>query len=86
VPLAVEVVSPSSTTHDLFTKPALYAEAGIPHYWRVETGRDGPTVYVYALAEDCAAYSCTHLVRPGETVSIDEPWAVTLTPPQLPAS
>jgi hypothetical protein len=41
VVLAVEVVSPSSTTHDRFIKPALYAEAGIPSYWRVEHGTDG---------------------------------------------
>jgi Uma2 family endonuclease len=86
VPLAVEVVSPSSTTHDRFTKPALYAEAGIPSYWRVESEQDGPIVYVHALAEDCAAYARTHVVRPGQTATIDAPWPVTLTPPQLPTS
>jgi Uma2 family endonuclease len=89
VPLAVEVVSPSSTTHDRFTKPALYAEAGIPSYWRVETGRDGPTVHVYALSSDggivegaASAYARMYVVRPGQTVAVDAPWPVTLTPPQ----
>jgi Uma2 family endonuclease len=95
VPLAVEVVSPSSTTHDRFTKPALYAEAGVAHYWRVEcgvpghsrsdglgAGRDGPTVHVYALADGGAAYTRTHVVRPGETVALDAPWPVILTRPR----
>jgi Uma2 family endonuclease len=37
VMLAVEVVSPGSETTDRKHKPAEYADAGIPHYWRVET-------------------------------------------------
>jgi Uma2 family endonuclease len=82
VPLAVEVVSPSSTTHDRFTKPALYAEAGIPNYWRVEIGPDGPTVHVYKLVVDGATYTRTHVVRPGQTATVDAPWQVTLTPPK----
>jgi Uma2 family endonuclease len=85
VPLAVEVVSPSSTTHDRFTKPALYAQAGVPHYWRVETGPDGPTVHVYTLVADAASYTRAHVVRPGATVAVDAPWPVTLTPPELAA-
>ncbi|MCA1712729.1 MAG: Uma2 family endonuclease [Actinobacteria bacterium] len=35
--LAVEIVSPSSHTNDRLVKPAEYAAAGIPSYWRVET-------------------------------------------------
>jgi Uma2 family endonuclease len=83
VPLAVEVVSPSSATHDRFTKPALYAEAGIPNHWRVEHGEDGPTVHVYTLVVDAggAGYARTHVVRPGQTTTLDVPWKVTLTPP-----
>jgi Uma2 family endonuclease len=34
--LAVEVVSESSRGIDRILKPAQYAAAGIPHYWRVE--------------------------------------------------
>jgi Uma2 family endonuclease len=37
VVLAVEVVSPGSETTDRKHKLAEYADAGIPHYWRVET-------------------------------------------------
>ncbi len=84
VPLVVEVVSPSSATHDRFTKPVLYAEAGIPHYWRVESDHDGPTVHVYALVvdADAAGYTRTHLARPGQTTTIDVPWKIILVPPQ----
>lgn len=34
--LAVEVMSRSSVANDRVAKPALYAGAGIPHFWRVE--------------------------------------------------
>ncbi|MFD7447088.1 Uma2 family endonuclease [Streptomyces sp. NPDC059909] len=36
VQLVVELVSPGSKTMDRKFKPLLYAEAAIPHYWRVE--------------------------------------------------
>ncbi|MCM2421828.1 Uma2 family endonuclease [Streptomyces sp. RKAG293] len=50
VVLAVEVVSPESAERDRKRKPQLYAEAGIPHFWRVEKGEGRqPVVYVYEL-------------------------------------
>ena len=51
VVLAVEVVSPDSEERDRKRKPQLYAEAGIPHFWRVENAEGGrrPIVYVYEL-------------------------------------
>lgn len=36
VHLVLEVASPSSAIDDIAEKAALYAEAGIPSYWRVE--------------------------------------------------
>jgi Uma2 family endonuclease len=44
--LAVEVVSPSSVTLDRVTKPAIYAEQGIPYFWRID---DGPTLQTFRL-------------------------------------
>lgn len=43
--LAVEIESPGSHVEDRVTKPALYAQYGIPHFWRLEL--DPPRVTVY---------------------------------------
>ncbi|GAA1623064.1 Uma2 family endonuclease [Catellatospora bangladeshensis] len=48
--LAVEVVSPGTQTADRKHKPAEYADAGIPFYWRVEPLPDF-TVHTYQLDE-----------------------------------
>nr|WP_037913640.1 Uma2 family endonuclease [Actinacidiphila yeochonensis] len=57
VVLAIEVVSPESRERDNKRKPQLYAEAGIPHFWRIEqgTGRR-PVVYVYELDRVTGGY------------------------------
>ncbi len=47
--LAVEVMSPSSISTDRLTKPAQYARAGIPHFWRLEREAQ-PVLMTYALA------------------------------------
>jgi Uma2 family endonuclease len=48
--LAVEVVSPDSVIRDERLKPVKYAEAGIPHYWRVDRDGAGESVcYTYEL-------------------------------------
>ncbi|MFG1900562.1 Uma2 family endonuclease [Micromonospora carbonacea] len=49
VVLAVEVVSPGTRRIDRFAKPAEYAAAGIPFYWRVE--QDPVHVYAYRLSD-----------------------------------
>src|ERR1044072_8348809 len=46
--LAVEIVSPTSQSMDRITKPALYARAGIPYYWRIETD-GGITVHAHKI-------------------------------------
>jgi Uma2 family endonuclease len=43
--VAVEIESPGSHVEDRTTKPALYAQHGIPHYWRVELHPLQVTVY-----------------------------------------
>ncbi|MFC0864230.1 Uma2 family endonuclease [Sphaerimonospora cavernae] len=57
--LVVEVVSPDSEERDRKRKPQLYAEAGIPHFWRVENNAGRPTVYVYELDPATKAYALT---------------------------
>ena len=59
VVLAVEVVSPDSEERDRKRKPQLYAEAGIPHFWRVEEHSRRPTVYVYELDPATRGYALT---------------------------
>lgn len=56
--LVAEIVSPDSQIRDRERKPQLYAQAGIPHFWRVEENQNGrPTVYVYELAPATRAYA-----------------------------
>jgi Uma2 family endonuclease len=70
--LAVEVMSPGSVTEDRITKPAVYARAGIPHYWRLESGDEGElALYVYRLAGD--VYTEAACFRGDDRVEIDEP-------------
>jgi Uma2 family endonuclease len=65
--LAVEVMSPSSVTDDRLVKPAQYAAAGIPHYWRVEPA--APLLVTHVLDGD--AYRETG--RFDDDVEVDEP-------------
>jgi Uma2 family endonuclease len=75
VALAVEIVSPGSKKMDRVRKPALYAEAGIPCYWRIETE---PEIVVHAgrLSPNGAVY------RPAgsftDVVQVDQPWELKL--------
>ena len=53
-----EGAPPSTKRKDRRTQPALYAEAGIRHYWRVETDQTAPAfaVYTYELDDATGAY------------------------------
>lgn len=52
VALVVEVVSGGTAKLDRVVKPIEYADAGIPWFWRVERGGNGPTVHRYRLGAD----------------------------------
>ncbi|MEU7750988.1 Uma2 family endonuclease [Micromonospora sp. NPDC049171] len=61
--LVVEVVSRSTRRRDRLEKPADYADAGIPHYWRVE--QNPVHVYAYDLVDgryELAADSAEELI------------------------
>jgi Uma2 family endonuclease len=49
VALVVEVVSPGTKRRDRLEKPALYAQAGVPHFWRIE--QDPVHVFAYDLVD-----------------------------------
>lgn len=71
--LVVEAVSPSSVTLDRVTKPAIYAEQGIPYFWRIE---DGPRLQTYQLDHD--SYVLRSDLGPGETGPAVAPWSVSI--------
>jgi len=90
VVLAVEVVSASTTMQDRMVKPELYAEAGIRHYWRIEThGFKGrlpdetlPVLFAHTLGEN-GSYEMTHRVPAGRFITLAEPVRITLDPGAL---
>ena len=73
VVLAIEIVSPTSQAMDRITKPALYAAAGIPYFWRIETN-GAITVHSYKIDPEHEIY------RPfgtfTEAIELEEPWSI----------
>ncbi|WP_433792123.1 Uma2 family endonuclease [Actinoplanes sp. CA-252034] len=61
--LAVEVVSPESAHRDRGVKLRKYAEAGIPHYWRIEDEDGAPVVHAYELDEPTRSYVASGIHR-----------------------
>ncbi|PJN22639.1 Uma2 family endonuclease [Kitasatospora sp. CB02891] len=61
--LVAEVVSPESAHRDRTVKLHKYAEAGIPHYWRIED-EDGTTAaHVYELDTPTRSYAPAGIFR-----------------------
>ena len=80
VVLAAEVVSRSSRTADRLTKPALYAQAAIPCYLRVEL--DPLHVVAYLLGPD-GVYEEAGRAEPGEILRLTEPFPIEIDPAAL---
>jgi Uma2 family endonuclease len=76
----VEVVSPSTVSMDRAIKPAMYAEARIPVYWRVEI-QDAPKVVVCSLNR--GRYVTRTTLTAGTTGRITRPFAVELDPAEM---
>ncbi|MEU7142693.1 Uma2 family endonuclease [Nocardia sp. NPDC046473] len=90
VKLVVEVVSRSTTLQDRMVKPVVYAEAGIPNYWRFEInsfkgqlpGESLPVLFAHELGDD-QAYELTHRVSAGDTVTLHSPFEFAIDPGAL---
>ena len=88
VVIAVEVVSASTVTEDLYTKRTLYANAGIPHYWIIRmAGDEGIAVSVERLRLDSDRRYVTggsaHRDRDIFAVSTADPFPITVSWEQL---
>ncbi|MFB7293495.1 Uma2 family endonuclease [Actinacidiphila glaucinigra] len=77
--IAIEIASPSTRVTDRKMKPALYAAAGIPHYWRLEL-EPAPRLYLGHLER--GAYT-DRLVQAGETTAVTEPFPLDIDPARL---
>ncbi|MGH8791288.1 MAG: Uma2 family endonuclease [Stackebrandtia sp.] len=75
VVLAVEIVSPSTKSQDRFAKPIQYAQAGIPHYWRIDL-EPKVVVNVFRREEPLGGYALRHEFS--EELSVDEPWPIRI--------
>lgn len=80
VALAAEIVSPSTRSNDRFRKPALYAQAGIPSYLRVEL--DPLHVVAYRLDPE-GVYTEYARAAAGEIVHLELPFPVSFDPAVL---
>ncbi len=80
VTAVVEIVSPSTVSIDRAVKPAMYAEAGIPVYWRVEL-HDAPKIVVCTLRQ--RNYVTHTTITAGTRGRITRPYPITLDPATL---
>jgi Uma2 family endonuclease len=76
----VEVVSPSTVSIDRAIKPAMYADAAIPVYWRVEL-QDTPRIVVSSLSRGRYVTRTTAIA--GARSRITRPLAVEIDPADL---
>lgn len=82
------IVSPGSRRRDRTVKPYMYAEAGIPLYWRIETDKFTdlsqtlPVVVVHELVGP-AEYAARQVVGAGEILAVDDPFPVKFDPAEL---
>jgi Uma2 family endonuclease len=81
VAMVVELATPGSATRDRHTKHHLYAEAGIPQFWRIELDTL-PVVFAYTLGPD-GEYELAARVGAGETFRSADPLAVEFDPGRL---
>lgn len=76
VAVVVEVVSEESADRDRSLKPFKYAQAGIPHFWRVEDESGGAVIHTYELDAMTGSYVPTGIYR--DTLKISAPFPLDL--------
>ncbi|NKY84159.1 Uma2 family endonuclease [Nocardia veterana] len=79
VVLAIEAVSPDSEDRDRETKPAKYAKARIPHYWRIERRDSDAVVYAYELDQTANCYAPVGIFHDRLKLSVPFPVDIDLT-------
>jgi Uma2 family endonuclease len=77
VALVVEVETDTSRRYDRLLKPALYADAGIETYWRIEPD-PAPALHIYALGPD--GYTHAKTMQGADLVKVDAPFPVRVAP------
>ncbi|GAA3351328.1 Uma2 family endonuclease [Amorphoplanes nipponensis] len=77
VACVIEVETGTSRRYDRLLKPALYAEAGIPAFWRIES-EPAPVLHTYALGP--GGYEHGKTVQGADLVQVDAPFAVRVAP------
>jgi hypothetical protein len=60
-------------------KPRKYAQAGIPHYWRVEENQGLPVVYVCELDPATQSYGLTGIFHDKLELTVPFPLDIDLT-------
>ncbi len=76
--------SPGSITADQTDKPAEYAGAGIPHFWRVENETDdvrGLTVFCYRLDPTTRVYTSSGAHK--GKLAVSDPFDFAIDPADL---
>lgn len=73
--LVLEVVSPSSVTLDRRAKPGVYAEVGIPYFWRID---DGPRLQAFRRDPGSGEYVLGTDLGPDESGEVVAPWPVRI--------
>ncbi|SBT47959.1 Uma2 family endonuclease [Micromonospora auratinigra] len=73
--LVVEIVSEGSRSIDRVLKPALYAEADIPYFWRIET-EAGIVVHAHKLDPVKQVY--VEQARMTDGILLPEPWEMDI--------
>lgn len=82
VRLVVEIVSPGSATMDRLTKPAIYARARIPDFWRGELDRRA-SIATFHLEASRGVYVAGGTAREGRSLEVQSPFALPLNVSEL---